>query len=97
MDADEFHAIFNYVEAGFWAVIGLGFLIAHLQKKPHTLLPALLFVAFGVTDVIEVRTGAWWRPWWLAVAKCACPAALGLCLFAHYRRTAKNPRPGREG
>jgi hypothetical protein len=44
---------------------------------------ALLF-AFAISDVVELRTGVWWRPWWLAVWKAACLAGLAVC-FLHWR------------
>gem|GEM_PF-3089523 len=37
---------------------------------------ASVFLAlFGVSDFVEVHTGAWWRPWWLLAWK-------GDCIFA---------------
>ena len=35
------------------------------------LLPAC-FAVFGLSDVIEAETGAWWHPWWLFVMKALC-------------------------
>lgn len=64
----------NYVEAAIWIVIG--FFLYWGSKKtavryPRTDVVALsiLFVAFGVSDVFEVHSGAWWRPWWLLLWK----------------------------
>ena len=33
---------------------------------------ALAFAGFGLSDWIEVRTGAWGRPWWLLALKAIC-------------------------
>jgi hypothetical protein len=32
----------------------------------------MCFVVFGVSDVIEAQTGAWWHPWWLFAMKALC-------------------------
>ena len=74
--------IFNAIEASWW--IGLGIVLVFRagsrgSKRDRYLLAGAL-VVFGISDVIEVWTGAWWRPWWLAVLKVAC--CLGIGSFA---------------
>ncbi|NET74529.1 MAG: hypothetical protein F6K62_27615 [Sphaerospermopsis sp. SIO1G2] len=32
----------------------------------------LAFVGFGISDFLEIQTGAWWRPWWLFTLKAIC-------------------------
>lgn len=70
----------NYIEAGFWMLIGLAFLARNLRPRPpFHLLPlatGVIFVLFGCSDVVEAQTGAWWRPWWLLLWKGACLLAL---------------------
>jgi hypothetical protein len=78
----------NLVEAGFWMIfapmVAIG---ARNQRRPIRLLgrtASLISVLFGVSDLVESRTGAWWRPWWLLVWKGLCVAGLVLC-FLKYR------------
>lgn len=85
-------AIFNYCEAGLWFVLGL-IVVITARKQPPALrrnawLAFVAFIAFGVSDLIEVRTGAWWTPWWLFVLKAACVLALANCLRRHLKLKA---------
>jgi hypothetical protein len=38
-----------------------------------------------VSDLIEVKTGAWYSPWPLLALKAACVASLGIYLFCYLR------------
>lgn len=66
------HAVFNYLEAGLWFVIAFALVVRSRMTMPWRWLLPLAFAAFGISDLIEVRTGAWWEPWWLFVLKAAC-------------------------
>ncbi len=79
--AEDAHAmslfeIGNYCEAGLWAVIGVCFAAFAVRRsgalRGRLLLVAATFLAFGGSDVVEVQSGAWWRPWWLLAWKAAC-------------------------
>lgn len=67
----------NYVEAGFWLLCAAFVLLTNrndsVRRRSRIVLAAAL-AAFGVSDVVEVQTGAWWKPWWLLGWK-------GLCLI----------------
>jgi hypothetical protein len=52
---------------------------------------AATLIAFGVSDVIEIQTGAWWRPWWLLVWKGLCIAVL-VSLFWQWRAKHRKER-----
>ena len=43
---------------------------------------AVLLIAFGISDLIEIQTGAWWRPPELLIFK-------GLCLVGLIASTAR--------
>ena len=43
---------------------------------------------FGISDVIESRTGAWCQPFWLLILKVACLAAF-LFGFREYYKVVK--------
>jgi hypothetical protein len=49
----------------------------------------IVFVAFGFSDVMEMNTGAWWRPWWLFAWKAACFLAM-VWLLVNYRRRRRS-------
>lgn len=67
---------FNWVEASVWLAVAACFYIhvlRHRRPLPKLALAAgLLFLLFGISDIVETRTGAWWRPWWLGVWKGSC-------------------------
>ena len=54
---------------------------------------ATLLAAFAVSDVIEMQTGAWWRPVGLLVLKGACLAGLTGCFVAMIRRVRRGGTP----
>jgi hypothetical protein len=41
-------------------------------RRRDQLILAVSLLFFGVSDLIEVHTGAWWRPWWLFMLKALC-------------------------
>ncbi|MCF6312188.1 MAG: hypothetical protein L3J39_07030 [Verrucomicrobiales bacterium] len=80
---------FNYAEAVLWSGMALffgvrGFGKARDQRLLYFIL-AIGFLAFSISDLVEVRTGAWWRPWWLLLWKGVCVLVLARCLFVWYR------------
>lgn len=46
-------------------------------------------VMFGLSDVVEVRTGAWYQPWWLLVWKGVCLATIVAVLVGTWRGRGK--------
>lgn len=81
---------YNYVEATIWSLFSAGCLIAAVKaRRPvrsRWLAAAVLFLAFGISDLVETRTGAWWRPWWLLLWKAACLLGLAALAFEARRR-----------
>lgn len=75
----EFSRLFNQWEAAWWFVVALLLAarpsIALARTKWRWPLP-LAFAVFGISDLIETGTGAWWQPWWLFVMKAACVLCL---------------------
>lgn len=85
----DLHSLGNYLEAGLWILLGLGFAV-HATRSPRPQwrrgwVTSLALVAFGLSDLAEVGTGAWWRPWWLLTWKGGCVAIFGVLLAQHYR------------
>lgn len=86
----------NLIEACFWVVFGLALALGG-WRRPGTprrlgLLACVVSIAFGFSDLVEARTGAWWRPWWLLAWKAACVTGLMLC-FLRYRQWRSAARP----
>ena len=78
----------NYVEAGLWIAIALAFAASCVWRgsdKKTCVAAALTFLLFGVSDIVEVQTGAWWRPWWLFAWKAACVLSM-ICLLVRWLR-----------
>jgi hypothetical protein len=75
---------FNIFEAGLWATFALltalyGGRVRGMTPRLRALLSAS-FLAFGISDLIERRTGAWWRPPGLLVYKGVCLVGIvGTC------------------
>ena len=94
IDAIDIEKVFNYFEAGFWFVIAVALFLGTSRAEPRVKrvgVVALLAVSvFGISDLIEAQTGAWWRPWWLFFIKAACVLVFADCLRRY--RQIKKPR-----
>lgn len=77
----------NYIEAGLWIVLGIGAAVWSRRiagaARADLLVLALDLVAFGLSDVVEAQTGAWWKPLWLLAWKGICLLVM-LILLARY-------------
>jgi hypothetical protein len=79
----------NYAECALWVVVGVVCLLPGLRvpwSRGQRVMACVTFMAFGVSDVVETFTGAWWRPWWLLVWKGACIAIILALAAAAWRR-----------
>lgn len=92
----------NLVEAALWILLGFGIAIvavwrARVDSRPGSarLWLPLVLIAFGVSDLVETRTGAWWRPWWLLLWKAACVATLLAFALRHIYTTRTRSRQSR--
>lgn len=52
-----------------------------------------ILVPFGVSDLVESQTGAWWSPWWLLAWKAAGVVGLLACGWALVRMKNRASRP----
>ena len=79
----DYDRIYNLIEIGLWAVIGMVFLVRALRPEFRRLklAAAATFIIFAVSEVIELDTGAWWRPWWLFALKAGCV----VCMFVLFQ------------
>lgn len=86
----------NLIEAGFWFMVAVFLFIQAFRSQRGVrrilcLLSGAFFV-FGVSDLIEAQTGAWWRPLWLLLLKSGCVLVF-LFGFREYYRIRKSPDP----
>ena len=79
----------NIIEAGVWCLLAIVLIIHAIRSdkrfRPTLLLLAITMVVFGGSDLVESRTGAWWKPWWLFVWKAICVVTLLFGFFRYYR------------
>ena len=76
--------VFNFLEGIYWLTLG-GLAaavreISPLKYKTLALFAASVFVLFGITDFIEIGTGAYWDPWWLYAWNICCVVGLVVSL-----------------
>ena len=82
----------NLVEAGVWFVFALVLFLYAFRRERRLRstfwVLTVVIVAFGFSDLVEARTGAWWKPWWLFVWKAACVLLMlaGAWRYRHARR-----------
>jgi hypothetical protein len=95
------YEIANYMEAGLWAtfavVVGCKGLRAQAARRWNLLLAAVALLAFGLSDIVEAGTGAWWRPWWLLVWKLTALLALCILIFAQPGKSRHGPSHAASG
>lgn len=82
---------FNLLEAIFWFTLSLFcFFLWSFKKKSNSvqkkypLLLSLIIFIFGITDLIEIKSGAWWRPIWLLLLKSICLIGI-IVVFVKWR------------
>jgi hypothetical protein len=79
----------NYAEACLWAAMAVIVIIK--LRTPSGIILAMALLLFGLSDVVETRTGAWFRPWWLFVWKALCVLAILISGIIAWRNRAKSP------
>ena len=81
-----FFEIANYFEAALWAGMALWSARRAMRTQNWRMWAlAIALFLFGGSDLVEVQTGAWYRPWWLLAWKGACLAAIAVVLVQHRR------------
>jgi hypothetical protein len=81
--------IFNGGEAVLWlafaVVVAVRFHKAPRGVRRTARIMAVFFLLFAVSDVIDMQTGAWWRPLGLLILKAGCLAGLTGSFFVLVR------------
>ncbi len=87
---DPLFVLSNHLEAVLWSSIGIIFLFYALRTqgiaRRECLIAAVTFVLFGISDLVEARTGARWRPFWLLLWKGLCLLVLAILLMRYSMR-----------
>jgi hypothetical protein len=90
MPNPDFVTVFNGLEAFLWLVLAIVIAVRFRNSdrglRRLSWMTAVLLAAFAVSDVIEMQTGAWWRPVGLLILKGVCLAGLTGCFVAMIRR-----------
>ncbi|MCC6235759.1 MAG: hypothetical protein IT580_24190 [Verrucomicrobiales bacterium] len=93
---DDLTVIGNQIEALLWFGFAVGFAWKGCtsrspERRRLSWVLAVAFAAFGVSDLIEASTGAWWRPFWLFLLKAGCVAVFAYA-FGAFRNLRKQER-----
>jgi len=88
--ADDLFVRGNQSEAAIWFLIAAVFLWSAWRQRSEArrlcVVAAVTFLLFGISDLVEIRTGGWYKPWWLLVWKGVCVLAMVWLLWADKRR-----------
>ena len=86
---NDLEEIGNHIEACLWFVVSIILAIKSLYSSGRmrqvfvTLCGA--FCVFGISDMIEAVTGAWWQPAWLLIMKAGCIVVFFFGFREYYR------------
>jgi hypothetical protein len=72
---DDTFVLMNRIEAVLWLVIASTVALGCSYTGRWSVwrgMGVVVLIAFGVSDIVETTTGAWWRPWWLFAWKTIC-------------------------
>lgn len=92
MNRLESSQLFNFFEGLLWTAIGLIFTWRAFRKTKYRALQigsSVSFILFGISDFIEMRTGAWYTPCTLFALKATCVLSF-LIHLRIYVNTKKN-------
>ena len=59
------------------------------KEKVNPLIASIAFIIFGISDFIEMQTGAWYKPTSLLIMKAACMITFAFCLHTYFKHKSK--------
>ena len=82
----------NLLEAVLWGIVWFALLAASAftrsRRRAVLVMPSVGFLAFGISDLFEMQSGAWWRPRWLLAIKACCVATFAYGFWRLARLTS---------
>jgi hypothetical protein len=94
------HGLENAIEAVVWWGPGTCMLITAHHKpdvRTQSLVVATALIVFGFSDIVEISTGAWWRPWWLLVWKGTCVVTVCWQWYSYHKKLRSLTQPDGNG
>ena len=93
VDFSQPHNAYNAFEAGLWVAVAAALACRRTPRRAavYKWLLVVTLVAFGASDVWELKTGAWWRPWPLCVLKFACGGGGSALALLWWRAERRDP------
>lgn len=79
-----------------WILIALVILYktysTRLKERKNALIASFSFIIFGISDFIEMQTGAWYKPTSLLITKAACVITFAFCLRSYLKTKSRLKR-----
>ncbi len=94
---EHIFTVFNLCEGLLWIGIAVGFAVVFRRRRqdPDLMLAAgLLFLAFGLSDFVEIKTGGWYKPWWLLLWKASCLLGFAVVFLRFRSRRSRRDTDG---
>ena len=87
--------IFNGIEAAFWMLLAIcAAATGHRTMgftPPRQLALIIILVGFGISDIWEIYSGAWWQPTYLLLLKATCLMGLTVTAALIYAARWRSP------
>jgi len=91
MNFGSIHFVFNLIEGIWWVGLGIGSVFFSQIQLKHKILLLFILTFFGISDFVEIKTGAWWEPVWLLMWKALCIGS-GLILIILIYKTERRQK-----
>ena len=90
------HFWLNVFEAAIWIVMATWLLYLALRGRSNLKNAFLVFSVtlylFGISDIVETQTGAWYKPLGLFMLKSVCVLLIAGCLYVLFRNRSECER-----